>query len=161
MNVPAPPLKSRTAKRMAETLAVTSALKSQKLDYDSSPIVNNNIVDSSKSSSSAQVQLSLSSSLLNSSSTSMDSRSFDGYNYNITYDLGDDAVILEEEICSPHTKSTAYCGSSKNSVVSSTSSTTSVAIITNTTDSNSSSTTTSRSTVLLLAKRLSKTTTLS
>ena len=52
VNGPAPAFNPRTAKRKEKTSGVTSVLKSQKLDYDSSPIVNNNIVDTSQSSSS-------------------------------------------------------------------------------------------------------------
>jgi len=49
VNGPAPPLKSRTAKRknMEETSAVTSLLKSKKINFGSSPILNNNTVCSS------------------------------------------------------------------------------------------------------------------
>jgi len=60
------------------------------------------------------VQSSLSSSLT-SSSTNQESRSFDDDIYNFTNDLGNDVVNLEEETCSPHTNSTAYCGSSNRS----------------------------------------------
>ena len=97
-----------------ETSAVTSLLKSKKINFGSSPIVSNNTVCFSQSSSSALVQSSLSSSLT-SSSTNQESRSFDDDIYNFTYDLGNDVVNLEEETCSPHTNSTAYCGSSNRS----------------------------------------------
>ena len=135
-------------RRMREESAGTSLLKSKKINFGSSPIVNNNAICSSHSSS-ALVQSSLSSSVT-SSSTSQESyifdddMKFDVDMFSLTGDLEDNVVNLEEET-SPHTSSIAYHSGSSNSIVSITS--TSAAII-NTTSDSSSTTTRSSCTVV-------------